>query len=80
MRIKELLAERGMTMGELAEKAGMHQPEISRILTGNPTLATIEKIADALGVPTGELFEKTATNSFTCRCCGAEIEVKRREI
>lgn len=58
MRIKEILKEKGMTMGELAEQASMHQPEISRAINGNPTVATLRKIAAALNVEIVDLFER----------------------
>ena len=34
------------------------QASLSKMLGGNPTIGTLEKIADALGVPVTELFEK----------------------
>lgn len=36
----------------------MAQASLSKMLGGNPTIGTLEKIADALGVPVTELFEK----------------------
>ena len=43
--------ERGWTQGELARKAGMKQPEIARIESGehNPTIETYTKVTVALG-------------------------------
>ncbi len=79
MRIKDILKERGMTIGELAKRAGMHQPEISRAMNGNPTVATLTKIAAALGISVGELFAPQPTNTITCPKCGTVLEVKERE-
>ena len=58
-RIKELLKEKGITLLELSEKIGVKSPHLSVALSekGNPTIATLEKIADALGVSIVELFE-----------------------
>lgn len=36
----------------------MVRESLSRAINGNPTLETLEKIANALGVPISELFEK----------------------
>lgn len=56
-RIRRLRKIRGMTMVQLAEKTGVSQGMISHIETGarSGTLETMQKIAEALGVPTGLL-------------------------
>lgn len=59
LRIKEICAEKGITQKELAEKAGMTEVAISTMK--NPTKETLEKIAIALGVEVGDLFEKEKT-------------------
>ncbi len=58
LRIKELLQEANMTQVELAEAVGIARPNMSNIVTGktNPSLGTLESIADALGVEVAELF------------------------
>lgn len=50
-RIAEIRKEQGMTQAQLAEKCGMHSPNIARIETGSYgiTLNVLEKIAQALG-------------------------------
>lgn len=50
--ITRLRTKKGMTQAELAEKAGLDQPHISRIETGKfgPNAMTVGKIANALGV------------------------------
>ena len=74
MRIKEILAEKGMTMADLAEKAKMQQPAISRAMTGNPTVETLERIASALEVNITELFAPKS-NTIICPKCGTVLEV-----
>ena len=78
MRIKEILAEKGMTMADLAEKAKMQQPAISRAMTGNPTVETLERLASALEVNITELFAPKS-NTIICPKCGTVLEVKERE-
>ena len=58
-RIKQVRKELGLTQEQLAEKVNMHYTTISRIETGdsNPPVQTISKIAKALKVSTGELFD-----------------------
>jgi transcriptional regulator with XRE-family HTH domain len=51
--------ERGMSQEELAEKARLHPTYVSGIETGNrnPTVKIVGRIAMALGVKPGLLFE-----------------------
>lgn len=78
MRIKEILAEKGMTMADLAERAKMQQPAISRAMTGNPTVETLERIASALEVNITELFAPKS-NAIICPKCGTVLEVKEKK-
>lgn len=56
LRIKEICKEKGVTIGEVAEKMQVARESLSRAINGNPTLDTLEKIATALGVPVPSLF------------------------
>lgn len=56
LRVKEVCKEKGVTLAEVASKIGVAQASLSKMLGGNPTIGTLEKIADALGVPVTELF------------------------
>lgn len=55
--VKQQREARGLTQGELADKSGLRQPQISRLEAGvhSPSLRTLEKIANALGVAVGDL-------------------------
>ncbi len=48
----------GHTQAQLARTLKTSQPNIHRLITGkgNPTLATLDKLAKAMGVPVGELL------------------------
>ena len=62
MRVKEILKQRKMSAKDLAEKIQMTEVGLNIALNkqkGNPTLKTIQKIADVLGVPIAELFESS---------------------
>ena len=50
VQVMELRAKSGLTQGELADRSGVTQADISRIEHGsaNPTEKTLCKIADAL--------------------------------
>jgi transcriptional regulator with XRE-family HTH domain len=53
-----LRARRNISQKELASRAGMSQPRIAEIESGeaNPRLSTVKKIAKALGVTAGQLL------------------------
>lgn len=59
-RIKDIMAERGMTLTQVAEKAGSSSAYISAIINTekSQSLNGFLKVADALGVPFEELFMK----------------------
>jgi transcriptional regulator with XRE-family HTH domain len=58
-RIRALRAERALQQRQLAEKAGLTPSMVSQIESGRltPSLPTLGKIAAALGVPMGTLFD-----------------------
>ncbi|MFV3126760.1 helix-turn-helix domain-containing protein [Niveispirillum sp. KHB5.9] len=59
---------KGMTLADLAERTDMDKGYLSRVERGqkSPSVGTLLKIADALGVPVGHLFgENTDDNAVT---------------
>ena len=58
LRLKEVLREKNITGKELAEKIGLTETSISRIVKGiqYPKLETLTEIANALGVHITDLF------------------------
>ena len=57
--IKEIIKNKGYSVTSLADKIGMTQVSLSRIINGNPTVETLEKIANALDVEVRDLFNPT---------------------
>ena len=74
-KVKEICRERGLTITQLAEKLKIKQESLSRAINGNPTIETLEKIASALDVQIGELFEQPSTNIINCPKCGAKLKL-----
>ena len=64
LRIKEICKEKGVTITGLAERMNVKIESLSRSINGNPTLETLEKVANALAVPMIELF------AANCPKCG----------
>jgi transcriptional regulator with XRE-family HTH domain len=58
-RIRDLRKRKGMTQERLAEAADISVDFLSLMERGvnAPSFATLERLADALGVPEKELFE-----------------------
>jgi transcriptional regulator with XRE-family HTH domain len=62
INIIRLREERGWTQQQLAEATGLKQPRVANIerSVSNPTLLTITRIANALGVRVERLFADTS--------------------
>ncbi len=58
--IKSVRVQKGMSQGDICRVTGFDRAQMSNIEAGkgNPTLATIDKIAQALGVASEELLKK----------------------
>lgn len=66
LRVKEILAERKMSIRGLAELMKVDPASLSRSLSGKMTLETLKKIAEALNIDIWELFTKpTSKNTLT---------------
>jgi transcriptional regulator with XRE-family HTH domain len=59
-KLRVLRAERGLTLLEVAAKAGIGRDTLSYIEQGrrHPSMPTLKKIADAYGVPVEDLIEE----------------------
>jgi transcriptional regulator with XRE-family HTH domain len=57
--LKRIRKEKSISQGDIVRSLGMDRAFISNIENGktNPTLATIAKLAKALGVPIGDLIK-----------------------
>lgn len=80
LRVKELCKEKGLQMQELADKLGITRVTLTRNISGNPTISTLENIAAALGVSVPELFVPQPTNTITCPHCGKSIIIKAESL
>ena len=63
LRVKYLIKQKGMTMQQFAEILGVTRDTLTRNINGNPTLETLERIANALGVDISELFVRNTPDS-----------------
>ncbi len=74
-----LRMERGLSQKQLAEAAGLSQPRITDIERGdaNPTLLTITRIANALGVRVERLFADKVVNDAEAAAVPPSIVVEK---
>lgn len=79
LRIKELLKEKGMLHKDLAASLGVTDIALRASLKGNPTIGTLEKVANALGVEVTELFSPKPTDTINCPHCGKSIRVQKAD-
>lgn len=57
LRIREIMLEKGISVNEMSEKLGITRQSFYSIVNGNPTMSTLTKIAEILGVTVKELFK-----------------------
>ncbi|PWM11200.1 MAG: XRE family transcriptional regulator [Flavobacteriales bacterium] len=58
LRVKEICKVKGVQMQELADRLNISRVTLTRNINGNPTIDTLEKIAEGLNVDVIELFAK----------------------
>ena len=63
-----------MTAKDLANAMGVSESSLSQAINGNPTIGTLEKMANAMGVPVVELL-CTTTGVIVCPNCKTKIRL-----
>lgn len=82
LRLREILKRRSMTLRAFSELSGISQPNLSNYLNGNvsPTLETLTRIAEALGIPITELFEEPDSIELYVRYNGNMYNITSKDI
>lgn len=80
MRVKAILKDKQLTLNDLAKKLGVSRQALYLQINNNPRISTLQRIADALGVPVAQLFDQTPAdtadhNVIICPHCGAKLEI-----
>ena len=81
MRVKEILKDKQMTLNDLAQKLGVSRQALYLQINNNPRISSLQKIADALGVPVAQLFDQAPHptnadhNVITCPHCGEKLVI-----
>lgn len=78
MNIKVKIKERGWTIERVAKEMGITRITLSQNISRNPTVKTLQRIADIIGCKVGDFFmDEIDTNKTTIVCpkCGESINV-----
>ena len=83
MDVKSVIKQKGYTIEQVAEKIGVTRVTLTQNLSRNPTINTLQRIAEAIGCKVGDFFldefEDKDENTITCPTCGTKIEFKKKE-
>ena len=84
MNIKGVIREKGYTIEQVALKIGVSRVSLTQSLSKNPTVNTLQRVADAIGCRVVDFFadevEPTnSTHAFHCPKCGAELDLVLKE-
>ena len=82
LRLKEILAQKGITLKEFAISSGISQSNLSNYINGNisPTLETLKKIAYSLNIELIELFREKDEVELYAKYDGTYYPINRKDI
>lgn len=74
MDVKRVIKEKGYTLERVASSMGITRVTLAQNLSRNPTVKTLQKIADVIGCSVGDFFsdEVSSHSDFSAfvRCAG----------
>lgn len=82
LRLREILKEKDITVGQLSELSGISQSNISNYMSGkiSPTLDTLNRLAKSLNIELTELFKKEEDIILMVRHHEELIEINKKEL
>lgn len=88
MIISKVIRQHGFTIEQVAQKLGLQRGSLANMIGGNPTVETLQKIADAIGCKRSEFFidesdEQTQTGQepiLKCPYCGKELKLTKADM
>ena len=57
MDVKRIIKEHGYNISDVASKMGVTRVTLSQTLSRNPTIGTLQRIADVVGCKVGDFFQ-----------------------
>lgn len=82
LKLKEILAQRGITLKDFAVSSGISQSNLSNYLNGNisPTLDTLKKMATTLNIELSELFKEKNDVELYAKLDGILYPISKKDI
>ena len=82
LKLKEILAQRGITLKDFAASSGISQSNLSNYLNGNisPTLDTLKKMATTLNSELSELFKEKNDVELYAKLDGILYPISKKDI
>lgn len=82
LRLKEILAQRGITLKDFANTSGISQSNLSNYINGNisPTLDTLKRIATFLEIEVVELFKESEEVEIYAKVNGILYPITKNDI
>lgn len=82
LRLKEILAQRGVTLKDFANTSGISQSNLSNYINGNisPTLDTLKRIATFLEIEVVELFKESEEVEIYAKVNGILYPITKNDI
>lgn len=81
MDVKAIIKQKGFTIDSVAKKMGITRVTLAQNLSRNPTVGTLQKIADVIGCKVGDFFvdelELADPNTITCPKCGTKFKMEK---
>lgn len=74
MDIKKIIKDRGYTINQVADMMGKNRVTLFQTISRNPTVETLQKIADTIGCRDGDFF-RDEIDTFTCPNCGKKFRI-----
>ena len=85
MDIKSVIKPHGYTIERIANEweskngKSITRGALSQSINNNPTIDTLQKIANVIGCKVGDFFADELDNAIRCPNCGAKLELKQKE-
>ena len=80
MDIKSVIHAHGLRVMDVADKMGVNRVTLTNTINGNPTVKTLERIAEIVGCNVVEFFQDNQQQEqqvpqHTCPHCGKPINI-----
>lgn len=74
--IKKVIKQKGLEVKDVANRMGISSVGLSQHINGNPSVAVLERIAEAIGCEVRDFFPSSVSDNghsedkhiFTCQC------------